>query len=116
MSDDLIELASNGVLTLTLNRPARKNALTAEVGWALVEAVDRAAKDDAIRVIVITGGTPGPNAAFCSGADLASPSREESPQKSSSELLDDTDWIGQFLLNWHRLSTPWGASKLVARP
>jgi hypothetical protein len=45
---------------------------------------------------VITGGTPGPNAAFCSGADLASPSREESPQKTSSELLDDTDWIDQF--------------------
>jgi hypothetical protein len=61
-----------------------------------VEAVDRATKDDAIRVIVITGGTPGPNAAFCSGADLAPPSREESPQKSTSELLDDTDWIGQF--------------------
>jgi 2-(1,2-epoxy-1,2-dihydrophenyl)acetyl-CoA isomerase len=98
MSDDLIELASNGVLTLTLNRQARKNALTPEVGWALVEAVDRATKDDAIRVIVITGGTPGPNAAFCSGADLAPQSREESPQKSSSELLDDTDWIGQFLL------------------
>ena len=106
MSDDLIELASNGVLTLTLNRPARKNALTAELGWALVNAVDRATKDDAIRVIVITGGTPGPNAAFCSGADLASPSREESPQKTSSELLDDTDWIGQFLLHWHCLSTP----------
>ena len=96
MSDDLIELASNGVLTLTLNRQARKNALTAELGWALVEAVDRATKDDAIRVIVITGGTPGPKAAFCSGADLAAPSQDEPLQRSTSELLDDTDWIGEF--------------------
>jgi len=72
-----------------------------------VEAVDRATKDDAIRVIVITGGTPGPNAAFCSGADLAPPSREESPQKSTSELLDDTDWIGQFRELSARLSMSW---------
>ena len=106
MSDDLIEHVSNGVLTLTLNRPGRKNALTPELGWALVAAVDRATENDSIRVIVISGGAPGPREAFCSGADLAAPSRDEPLQRSTSELLDDTDWIGQFVLNWDYLSTP----------
>ena len=72
-----------------------------------MEAVDRATKDDAIRVIVITGGTPGPKAAFCSGADLAAPSQDEPLQKSTSELLDDTDWIGQFRELSARLSMSW---------
>jgi hypothetical protein len=47
---------------------------------------------------VITGGAAGPSEAFCSGADLAPPSSDESQEKSTSAVLDDTDWIGQFHL------------------
>lgn len=57
---------ARGVVTLTLNRPERHNALSA----ALIEAMDGSlrelAVDPAVRVIVITGAGP----TFCSGADL----------------------------------------------
>jgi 2-(1,2-epoxy-1,2-dihydrophenyl)acetyl-CoA isomerase len=88
----------DGVRTLTLARAARKNALTPALGWALVAAVDAAAQDDSVRVLVITGGEPG--AAFCSGADLARPEAGEdpNPQSPQDQHLDDVDWIGQFLL------------------
>ena len=54
------------VRVLRLNRPERKNALTSELGWAIVEAVEDAARDDSVRVIAITGNGD----AFCSGLDL----------------------------------------------
>lgn len=49
-------------------------------------------------MIVVTGGAAGPKAAFCSGADLAPASGDIGLEKTTNELLDDTDWIGQFLL------------------
>jgi enoyl-CoA hydratase/carnithine racemase len=61
--DDLRE----GALTLVLNRPERRNAIDAELRDALIRAVDRAATDDAVAGVVITGA----GGAFCSGGDLA---------------------------------------------
>ena len=56
-----------GVLTLTIDRPERRNALSPEVLDGLLAGVrDRAAADD-VRVVVVTG--PGEQA-FCAGADL----------------------------------------------
>src|SRR5689334_9713370 len=53
-------------VTITLNRPEKKNALTAELFDALEFALERAATDQA-RVLVLTGKDD----AFCSGADLS---------------------------------------------
>lgn len=55
-----------GVLTLTLNRPERKNALDHALADALVAALGEAAEDAAVRVVVLTGAGD----AFCSGGDL----------------------------------------------
>ncbi len=61
------------VLTLTLNRPERKNALTDEMIATITEVVERAGDDDTTRVIVLRGA----GSDFCSGFDLAqSTSRE----------------------------------------
>jgi enoyl-CoA hydratase/carnithine racemase len=59
---------SGGVLTITLNRPERLNAWTAQMGSELRTAFDRADLDDEVRAIIVTGAGRG----FCAGADLAS--------------------------------------------
>ena len=57
---------SGGVLTITLNRPARRNALN-PLAYAEIEAAFRAADaDDRVRAVVVTGADP----AFCSGEDV----------------------------------------------
>jgi enoyl-CoA hydratase/carnithine racemase len=62
----LLEARSEGVLRLTLNRPQTRNALSTALMGALVEALARAAREEAVRVVVIAGAGP----AFCSGHDL----------------------------------------------
>ena len=57
----------DGVLTLTWNRPEKKNALTGAMYTAFHEALARAAGDPAVRVVLVTGAGP----AFTSGNDLA---------------------------------------------
>ena len=57
----------NSVLTLTLNRPDKRNALCAHLVTALKDALAEAADDDTIRVVVLTGE----GSAFSAGADLA---------------------------------------------
>jgi methylglutaconyl-CoA hydratase len=52
--------------TVTLDRQERRNALDAESLQALLDALDRAAGDDTVRTVVLTGA----GTTFCSGADL----------------------------------------------
>jgi enoyl-CoA hydratase/carnithine racemase len=62
----LLEESDRGVLRLTLNRPDARNALSAALMSALLEALARAATDPQARVVVIAGAGP----AFCAGHDL----------------------------------------------
>lgn len=61
----LLSTDRDGVRTLTLNRPARKNAINPQLWRALRDALRDAADDD-LRALVITGA----GGAFCSGADI----------------------------------------------
>lgn len=56
-----------GVLTVTLNRPEKRNAIGSEMVNELLYALDDAEADDAVRVIVITGA----GSAFCAGGDFS---------------------------------------------
>jgi 2-(1,2-epoxy-1,2-dihydrophenyl)acetyl-CoA isomerase len=54
----------NGILTVTLNKPERKNALSARTLLELWYAIDHAEKDKDVKVMILTGSNCG---AFCSG-------------------------------------------------
>jgi enoyl-CoA hydratase/carnithine racemase len=75
MTDDLLRDHRDGITTLTLNRPAARNALSMALMQALDDELTAAAADAATRVVVIAGAGP----AFCAGHDLremrASPTR-----------------------------------------
>src|SRR4051794_16212198 len=57
---------SDGVATLTLNRPEQMNAFTLKMMREMIDAFDRIDADDDVRAVVVTGA----GRAFCAGADL----------------------------------------------
>jgi enoyl-CoA hydratase/carnithine racemase len=61
---------ADGVRTLTLNRPERRNALSPELVDALVVALRQADDDKAVRAVLLTGAGQGDKQAFCAGGDL----------------------------------------------
>jgi enoyl-CoA hydratase/carnithine racemase len=65
---DLLAERQGGVLTLTINRPERRNAMTWEVIRGLHQQVARAKADPLVRVVVLAGAG---DQAFCAGADLS---------------------------------------------
>jgi len=95
------ELAEN-VLTITLNRPERLNAWTAQMGSELIEAFDRADADDEVRAVIVTGAGRG----FCAGADLASGGETFDYRKRESAGAAPRDNGGQFTLRVFRSTKP----------
>jgi enoyl-CoA hydratase/carnithine racemase len=63
----LLTERTDGVAWLTLNRPAKRNALNMALRGALDAALGDLAADDGVRVVVLTGA----GTAFCAGADLS---------------------------------------------
>jgi enoyl-CoA hydratase/carnithine racemase len=68
MSYEAIRYETDGpILTVTLNRPDKLNAYTAQMGAELAEAIQRADADDDVRAVILTGEGRG----FCAGADIS---------------------------------------------
>jgi len=65
--ETLIVERSDGIVTVTLNRPEKKNAINGPMWRELIDVFDEVADTPTDRVLVITGAGDG----FCSGADLA---------------------------------------------
>ena len=78
---EFIELTNQGgIATITLNRPEVYNALNDEITYELQAAFKQLAKDDEVRVIVLTGA----GKAFCAGQDLKAAMGEEKRSFSAS--------------------------------
>src|ERR1700679_2344915 len=90
---DVVKVTDKGhVRTITLNRPDKKNALSNELAWGIVTAVEAAAEVDDVWVVAITGSGD----SFCPGLALWRGERcPPSPPRSAQ--LDDISWVGQFL-------------------
>ncbi|MCT7660656.1 enoyl-CoA hydratase/isomerase family protein [Mycobacterium deserti] len=84
----------DGVRTLTLNRPDRKNAINAALWEELADALRGAARDTELRALVVTGA----GGAFCSGADIATP-EDIHPRHKLRRLTD-------VALALHELTVP----------
>jgi enoyl-CoA hydratase len=65
--EQLLYETSDGVATVTLNRPEQRNALSNTMLAELVDAMERVRDDEAVRAVVLTGAG---DKVFCAGADL----------------------------------------------
>ncbi len=87
MSDAILTSLENGLLTITMNRPERRNAMSPDFTLGLLNAAHRAAEDSEVRAVLLKGA----GGTFCVGGDvrgMADPSRkpptlEERPSQSA---------------------------------
>lgn len=71
---------AGGILTVTLNRPEKKNAVIPPMWDAMGDLFRSAARDPDVRAVVLTGA----GGDFCSGADLWAPPGEEPPHQMTA--------------------------------
>lgn len=86
MEDLLLEERRDAVLILTLNRPEKRNALSRALIQSLTASLRTAEKDDAVRVVILTGAGP----SFCAGLDLreVAQTTAEQAEHDASNLLE----------------------------
>jgi 2-(1,2-epoxy-1,2-dihydrophenyl)acetyl-CoA isomerase len=93
------QLTETGVLTLTMNRPERKNALDMAMADALTEAFDAADSQAEVRSVVLTGSGD----AFCSGGDLSGGGDKDAKPQHAVALMRR---ISRPATALHRFSKP----------
>jgi 2-(1,2-epoxy-1,2-dihydrophenyl)acetyl-CoA isomerase len=96
----LVSTSPSGVRTITLNRPERLNAVNPRLADELPMAIDDAAQDDTVRVVVVTGAGRG----FCAGLDLSEP--PTLPDENLRARLDPLAWVGRWVLAATRCEKP----------
>jgi enoyl-CoA hydratase len=101
-SRDLLVERDGHVLTLTLNRPERKNAFSPEMLVMMEDAWQELEDDNELRVAILTGA----GGDFCSGMDLKafSGGNSENPYQERFDADPDLHW--KALLRHRRLSKP----------
>ena len=72
---------TDGIATLTLNRPSQLNALSVELREALAEELESLRTDRDIGVVILTGA----GRAFCAGLDLKEMSDPDGPRSSTAD-------------------------------
>jgi len=77
---DLEESFEDGILTLTMNRPKARNAMSGEMMSAMQAAIPKAAVDPAVRCVVLTGA----GGAFCAGGDVKGFASDAGSNENSS--------------------------------
>jgi enoyl-CoA hydratase len=97
MSEPAVLVETEGpVLVVTLNRPAKKNAVNSEVMCRLYDAWVRLDQDDALRVAILTGRGD----TFCAGMDLAEIGKLQSG-------VTDNPWLERVRKEPHLIFGAW---------
>ena len=95
----LLVTEDDGVRTITLNRPERRNAMTPEMQDELIAAMDEAAAGDC-RVVVFAGAGEG----FCAGLDLSA--LQGMNDKSAAEHTADAERVARLFRTLYELPKP----------
>lgn len=80
MYENILYEVSEGIATITLNRPDKLNAYTTEMGDEVVDAFAKIRQDSAVRVAILTGAGRG----FCAGVDLEHLKAHQAGQNAST--------------------------------
>jgi len=84
MNDMVLQKLEGGLLTITMNRPERKNALNPDMVRGLVEAARRAADDAEVRAVLFKGA----GGSFCVGGDVKSMAEGRAPLPFEQKLAN----------------------------
>ena len=85
----LLTTLDDGILTITLNRPHRLNAFTAQMHHLMLDALRNAARDPGVRVIVVAGAGRG----FCAGYDVAEGGKPAAGDDIAAKWDGDPKWV-----------------------
>ena len=88
--ETLLTDLSDGIFTLTLNRPDRLNAFTATMMTEYLQVLDEIDANDDVRVVIVTGAGRG----FCAGADLGGRTVRDHVERSARRVASPQHALG----------------------
>ncbi|AWV91382.1 crotonase [Bradymonas sediminis] len=103
MSDEILVDKKDAIATLTINRPARRNALSGAVVRELTRQFGLLSQDATVGVIVLTGAG---EKAFCAGADLMDAQAEAAGGKGILGMHEARADFADLLLAMNRCARP----------
>lgn len=83
-SDIVLQSLESGLLTITMNRPDRRNALNPDMTIGLVEAARRATEDHEVRAVLLKGA----GGTFCVGGDVKSMAEGKAPLPFEAKMAN----------------------------
>ncbi|MBD1382939.1 enoyl-CoA hydratase/isomerase family protein [Metabacillus arenae] len=95
MNPTILTNIENKVMTITLNRPEKKNALNGQMIDEWVKALEDAQERDDVNVIVVTGA----GNAFCSGGDVGGMKQDQKPLDNKNKLWKNIHRVPLTLKN-----------------
>jgi 2-(1,2-epoxy-1,2-dihydrophenyl)acetyl-CoA isomerase len=84
MTDIVLQHLDQGLLTITMNRPDRRNALNQDLIRGLVEAARRAAEDTEVRAVLLKGA----GGTFCVGGDVKAMAENKAPLSLEAKVTN----------------------------
>src|SRR5258705_4944675 len=84
MNDIVLQKLDQGLLTITMNRPDRRNALNPDMTLGLVTAARRAAEDHEVRAVLLKGA----GGTFCVGGDVKSMAEGRAPLSFEAKMVN----------------------------
>src|SRR6202051_252448 len=83
-NDIVLQKLESGLLTITMNRPDRRNALNPDMTRGLVEAARRGAEDHEVRAVLLKGA----GGTFCVGGDVKSMAEGRAPLPFEAKMAN----------------------------